>query len=75
MNDLGLILTLDIARMKSTKELVDYDEIRELGFSKVPEKYHSKLSRLAFAEYEPYNTVCNILQIPYLYVCDQVLVI
>jgi formiminotetrahydrofolate cyclodeaminase len=63
MHNLTKLLTQEISLMKQKKEIIHYDTFLANGLKMISD-IKGDLVKLAFKEYEPFNIICNTLQIP-----------
>ena len=68
-HNLAAILTQEISVMKGSQgvEVVPYDRVIKDGLKAV-EGIGANLVKLVFSEYEPLNMICNVLQVPQIYI-------
>ena len=64
IDNLAKLLTMEISLLKPNFELMSYQLLVEEGLNKIPKKVDAKLVKLVFKEYEAYNIICNVMQIP-----------
>jgi len=55
---------MEISLLKPNFELMSYQLLVEEGLNKIPKNVDAKLVKLVFKEYEAYNIICNVMQIP-----------
>ena len=64
IDNLAKLLTMEISLLKPNLELMSYQLLVEEGLNKIPKNLDAKLVKLVFKEYEAYNIICNVMQIP-----------
>lgn len=64
IDNLAKLLTMEISLLKPNFELMSYQLLVEEGLNKIPKNVDAKLVKLVFKEYEAYNIICNVMQIP-----------
>lgn len=64
IDNLAKLLTMEISLLKPNLELMSYQLLVEEGLNKIPKNVDAKLVKLVFKEYEAYNIICNVMQIP-----------
>ena len=64
IDNLAKLLTMEISLLKPNLELMSYQLLVEEGLNNIPKNLDAKLIKLVFKEYEAYNIICNVMQIP-----------